>query len=141
MTWSEGLEVWSGSLKSRARMGLKILLTLIVWEYDIYHVTLLVQMVKNPPAMQETQVQSLHQDDPLEKRMGTHSSVLAWIIPWTEEPSWLQPVGCKKSDVTEQLTHMQGHKFMRDSKRHRCIERTFGLCGRRRGWDDLGEWH
>ena len=84
MTWSEGLEVWSGSLKSRARMGLKILLTLIVWEYDIYHVTLLVQMVKNPPAMQETQVQSLHQDDPLEKRMGTHSSVLAWIIPLTE---------------------------------------------------------
>ena len=45
-------------------------------------------MVKNlPPAVQETQVQSLSQEDPLEKGMATHSSILAWRIPWTEEPS------------------------------------------------------
>ena len=44
------------------------------------------QMVKNLPAMQETQVRSLGQEDPLEKEMATHSSTLAWKIPWTEEP-------------------------------------------------------
>ena len=48
------------------------------------------QMVKNLPTMQETQVQSLHQEDPLEKGLATHSSILAWRIPWTEEPGELQ---------------------------------------------------
>ena len=47
-------------------------------------------MVKNTPAMQETHVQSLGQEDPLEKGMATHSSILAWRIPWTEEPGGLQ---------------------------------------------------
>ena len=47
-------------------------------------------MVKNPPAMQEAQVQSLGREDPLEKGMATHSSILAWKIPWTEEPGRLQ---------------------------------------------------
>ena len=47
-------------------------------------------MVKNLPAMQETQVQSLGQEDTLEKEMETHFSILAWEIPWTEEPSGLQ---------------------------------------------------
>ena len=47
-------------------------------------------MVKNLPAMQETQVQSLGQKDPLEKEMPTHSSTLTWRIPWTEEPGELQ---------------------------------------------------
>ena len=47
-------------------------------------------MVKNPPAMQETQVQSLGQEDPLEKETATHSSILDWEIPWTEEPGGLQ---------------------------------------------------
>ena len=49
-------------------------------------------MVKNLPAMQETQVQSLGQEDPLEKESATHSSILAWRIPWTEEPAGLQPM-------------------------------------------------
>ena len=48
--------------------------------------SLVAQMVKNPPAIQETQAQSLDQEDPLEKGMATHSSILAWRIPWTEEP-------------------------------------------------------
>ena len=48
------------------------------------------QMVENFPAMQETQVQSLGWEDPLEKEMATHSSILAWRIPWTEKPGGLQ---------------------------------------------------
>ena len=62
-------------------------------------------MVKNLSAMQETQVQSLGGEDPLEKGMATHSSVLAWRIPWTEEPGGCGPRGRKKLDTTEQLTH------------------------------------
>ena len=51
------------------------------------------EMVKNPPAMQQTQVQSVDQEDPLEKGMATHSSILVWEIPWTEEPRGLQSMG------------------------------------------------
>jgi len=51
--------------------------------------------------MQEMQVQSLGQEDPLEKEMATHSSLLAWEIPWTEEPGELSPWGDKQSDRTE----------------------------------------
>ena len=58
------------------------------------------QTVKNPPAMQETQVQSLGQKDPLEKGMATHSSILAWEILWTEEPGGLQCMGSQESDKT-----------------------------------------
>ena len=54
------------------------------WDFPI------AQMVKNLPAVQETQVRSLGQEDPLEKEMATHSSILAWRIPWTEEPGGLQ---------------------------------------------------
>ena len=50
-------------------------------------------MVKNPPAKQEMWIQSLGQEDPLEKEMATHSSILAWEIPWTEEPGRLQSMG------------------------------------------------
>ena len=53
-------------------------------------------MVKNPPAMQETQFRSLDQEDPLEKEMATLSSILAWKIPWTEEPGWLQSMGSQR---------------------------------------------
>ena len=53
-------------------------------------------MVKSLPAMQETQVQSLDWEDHLEKEMATHSSVLAWRIPWTEEPGGLQSMGSQK---------------------------------------------
>ena len=53
-------------------------------------------MVKNLPALQETQVQSLGQEDPLEEEMATHSSILAWRIPWTEEPGGLQSMGSQR---------------------------------------------
>ena len=58
-------------------------------------------VVKNPPAMQETWVQSLGREDPLEKEMATHSSILAWRIPWSEEPGGLQSIWCTESDMTE----------------------------------------
>ena len=54
------------------------------------------QMVKNLPAMQETWIRSLGQKDPLEKGMETHSSILAWRIPWTEESGGLQPMGLQR---------------------------------------------
>ena len=59
------------------------------------------QMLKNLPAMQETWVGSLGWEDLLEKGMATHSSILAWRIPWTEEPGVYSPWGCKKLDTTE----------------------------------------
>ena len=57
-------------------------------------------VVKNPPAKQETWVQSLGQENPLEKKMATHSSIPPWEIPWTEEPGRLQSLGSQESDVT-----------------------------------------
>ena len=58
--------------------------------------SLVAQMVNNLPAMQETQAQSLGQDDPLEKGMAMHSSILAWRIPWTKEPGGLQSMGSQR---------------------------------------------
>ena len=53
-------------------------------------------MIKSPPAMWETWVQSLGQEDTLEKEMAAHSSILAWKIPWTEEPGGLQSMGSQR---------------------------------------------
>ena len=58
--------------------------------------SLVAQMVKNLPAVQETKFRSLGGDDPLEKGMATHSSILAWVIPWTEEPGGLQSIGSQR---------------------------------------------
>ena len=65
-------------------------------------------MVKNLLAMRETWVRSLGQEDPLEKEMATHPSILAWRIPWTEELGGLQSTGRKESDRTERL-HFHFH--------------------------------
>ena len=62
------------------------------------------QIVKNLPEMQETQVWFLGQEDLLEKGMAIHSSILAWRIPWTEEPGQLQSTGSKESDTTARPT-------------------------------------
>ena len=70
------------------------------------------QRVKNLPAMQETQetqVWSLEQEDPLEKETATHSSILAWKIPWTEEPGGLQSMGSQsQTRLSSQHWHWQG---------------------------------
>ena len=73
-------------------------------------------MVKNPPAKQETWVQSLGREDSLEKEMATHSSILAWRIPWTEKPVRLQSVGSQRVGhdwVTKTFTtrQKQTHRF------------------------------
>ena len=69
--------------------------------------TRMAQMAKNLPAMWETWVRSLGWEDPLEEGMATRSSVLAWRIPWTEEPGGLRSIG-SQTDMTEQLsTHTQ----------------------------------
>ena len=54
-------------------------------------------MIKKLPAMQDILIQSLDQEDPLEKGMATHSSILAWRIPWTKEPDGLQSMGSKRA--------------------------------------------
>ena len=60
--------------------------------------SLIVQMVKNLPAIQETWVQSLGEEDPLEKEMTSQSNLLAWRIPWTEEPGGLQSMGLQRAE-------------------------------------------
>ena len=61
-----------------------------------YRASLVAQMVENLPAMQETRVRSLGQESPLEKEMANHSNILAWRIPWTEEPDRLQSMGLQR---------------------------------------------
>ena len=68
--------------------------------FYIYWPSLVAQMVRSLPAIQETWVQSLGREDPPEKGMATHSSIPAWRIPWTEEPGGLQSMGSQESDVT-----------------------------------------
>ena len=63
-------------------------------------ISFIAKLVRKLPAIQETQVQSLGQEDPLEKKMATHSSILAWRIPWTEEPGGLQSMGLQELDTT-----------------------------------------
>ena len=79
---------------------------------------LLAQTVKNLPAVQETQVWSLGQEDPLEKGMATHSSILAWIIPWTEDPGGLQSMGSQRV----------GHNWVTNAF-------TFSLLPLKAGWE------
>ena len=78
--------------------------------YEVYlmfsclsRASLVAQRLKHLPAMRETWVRSPGREDPLEKEMATHSSILAWRIPWTEEPGGLQSKGRKESDTTERL--------------------------------------
>ena len=67
-------------------------------------------MVKTPPAMQETGVQSLGQKDPLEKEIANHSGTLAWRIPWTEEPGRLQSTGLQRvGPDRDSLSHTHTH--------------------------------
>ena len=72
-------------------------------------------MVKNPAAIQETRVQSLGRENPMEKEMATHSGIPAWEIPWTEKHGRLQPWGRKESDTTE---HAQQVLIEKDTSYH-----------------------
>ena len=86
--------------------GLISLLLECLLYLDLRPASLVAQIVKRLPAMQETQVRSLGWKDPLEKEMATHSSTLAWKIPWTEEPGRLQSMGSQRvrhSSATNKL--------------------------------------
>ena len=65
-------------------------------QYKEISTSLVAQTVERLPTVQETGVRSLGQEDPLEKEMATHSSILAWKIPWTEEPGWLLFMGSQR---------------------------------------------
>ena len=78
--------------------------------------SLIAQSVKNLPVIQETQVRSLGWEDLLKKEMVTHSSILAWAIPWTEEPGRLQSRGCKRFGL-DLVTKQQ----------QQCLENTYAL--------------
>ena len=67
---------------------------------EVNWASLVDQLVKNLPVMQETRVQFLGREDRLEKKMATHSTILAWRIPWTEEPGKLQSMGLQESNIT-----------------------------------------
>ena len=84
--------------------------------FPIMMTSLVAQTVKHLPIMWETRVRSLDQEDPLEKQMATHSIILAWEIPWTEEPRGLSPWCCKRAGhdlVTEQQEELE--KYTTDS--------------------------
>ena len=78
----------------------------------------MVQRLKGLPAMWETWVRSLGREDPLEKEMATHSSILAWRIPWAEEPGGLQSTGRKESDMTERLHFTSLQSERSQTQRH-----------------------
>ena len=87
-----------------------VLLVLYPWEGTGYRLpyswaSWVAQMLKNPPATQETWVWSLGWEDPLEKGMATHSSILAWRIPWTEEPGGLQSMGSQRVRYNWAMNH------------------------------------
>ena len=98
------------------------------WTKSLQGASLVAQTVKNLPVMQETQVQSLDQEDPLGKGMATHSSILAWEIPWTEEPGRLQSMGSQRVRHNRETEHStaRGHTYFRQ-----LLSRT--VVGRGRG--------
>ena len=80
--------------------------------YSLLRASLVAQMIKNLPAVQETQVRSLGGEDPLEKGMATHSSILAWRIPWTEELDGLLSMRSQR-DTTERLNASTSVPFLK----------------------------
>ena len=83
---------------------------------SVHWASLIAQLVKNLPAMPETWVRFLGQEDPLEKEMAIYSSILAWRIPWTEEPGGLQSMGSQESDTTWRLNCHPHPKFSSQSR-------------------------
>ena len=106
-----------------------------------YRAFLVAQLVKNPPAMQETLVPFLGQEDPLEKGMATHSSILAWKIPWTEEPGRLQSMRLQRVGHTKR--HGKSHysestnKMLCKLQESKKLEVLGKLRGRVGIWDGI----
>ena len=89
-------------------------------------------MVKNPPPTQEMQVRSLGWEDPLEEGMATHSSILAWRIPWTEEPGRLQSVGSQRvgHDVVTKQQKQVSTQFLKAKKGYLLAGLVSASCGK-----------
>ena len=83
--------------------------------------SLVVQSVKNLHTVQETQVWSLGQEDPLKKKMATHSSILAWRISWTEEPGGLQSMGLQESDRSDHLSLSRSWQHAGENAARACV--------------------
>ena len=101
--------------------------------------SLLVQLTKNPPAIQEMQSWSFNQEDALEKEMAIHSSILAWEIPRTEEPGGLQSTGLQRVGhnlVTEHLRRISSLDFF---WKQRVAEKGLPLLSERNSWDEDSE--
>ena len=103
-----------GKVSTKWGDGFSSIMIINIWA------SLVAQPVKNPPAMQEIWVWSLGWEGPLEKGMATHSSILAWRIPWTEEPGGLQFRGLQKVGYERAIKHI-GHEIYR-------IEGTGKMC-------------
>ena len=110
-------------------MSYKLLGVVVQKGHSLYfkeEASLVAQRLKRLPAMWETWVRSLSREDPLEKEMATHSSILAWRIPWMEELGGLQSMGGKESDMTERLhfhlvyDYHQGLPWWRSGKESAC---------------------
>ena len=89
--------------------------------YSEFRASLVAQMVKNLPAVQETQVPFLDREDPLEEEMATHSSILAGRIPWTEESGWLQSMGSQRvghNRVTNSFTLSLSFSILSNCQTH-----------------------
>ena len=104
--WGNRCKIWCGEAESKDWPGGSKSCFFPqgpTWNWEVEPIA---QMVKNLSAMQETRVQFLGVEDPLEKGMAIHAIILAWRIPWTEKPRGLHSSrGHKESDTTEQLTH------------------------------------
>ena len=106
----DDLEGWDGEEGGKARQGRDA--CIIIADLHSCRVSLVALMVKNLPAMQEKQelwVQSLGREDPLEEGMAAHSSILAWRIPWTEEPGRLQSMRSQKSKYPSIMKNKCAH--------------------------------
>ena len=96
-TWQSNWTIYEDTNLVESGMGNTDFATLLYW---LQRASLVAQSVKNLPAMQEIWVRSLGQEDSLEKERATHSSILSWKIPWTEEYGRLQSVGPQELDMT-----------------------------------------
>ena len=93
--------------------------TTLLISYTKKRASLVAEMIQSPPAVQETWVRSLGWEDPLEKEMPTHSSILAWRIPWTEEPGGLQSMESQSWTQLSDFT-FTNKKFKIWKKKHKC---------------------
>ena len=108
-------------LRNKAASSYSLISNFITELYQLKqhnYLSLVDKRVKNPPAMQETWVQSLGWEDPLEEGMADHSGIPAWRIPWTEDLAGYSPWGCKEWDRTEATKHSTARDQMYELKQY-----------------------